>query len=241
MIDRAFLKENLEEYGFSCSEQLAEHLDKYAELLVEWNGKMNLTAITAPDEIVIKHFLDSLLLHKAMELPAGSSIIDVGTGAGFPSIPVCLYQPDLKLTLLDSLNKRITFLTEVTNALGMQAKCVHGRAEETGSKEEYREKYDFSCARAVAHLRELSEYCLPFVKVGGCFISLKGYEIEQELEEARYAIEQLGGKVEKIEKFQLPGDNKRAIVVIRKVRQTPAKYPRPSAKMKKSPLEKRKS
>ena len=112
MIDRAFLKENLETYGFVCSEELAEHLDKYAELLVEWNGKMNLTAITAPDEIVIKHFLDSLLLHKAMELPAGSSIIDVGTGAGFPSIPVCLYQPDLKLTLLDSLNKRITFLTE---------------------------------------------------------------------------------------------------------------------------------
>ena len=241
MIDRAFLKENLEAYGFACSDRLAEQLDKYAELLVEWNEKMNLTAITAPDEIVIKHFLDSLLLHKAAELPEGSSIIDVGTGAGFPSVPVCLYRPDLKLTLLDSLNKRITFLTEVTNALGMKAKCVHGRAEETGGKEAFREKYDYACARAVAHLRELSEYCLPFVKVGGCFISLKGYEIEQELEEAKFAIEQLGGKIEKIEKFQLPGDNKRAIVVIRKVRQTPAKYPRPSAKMKKSPLEKRKS
>lgn len=240
MIDLNFLKQNLEAYGLSCGDQLAEKLDRYAELLVEWNQKMNLTAITEPDEIVIKHFLDSLLLIKATELPGGGRIIDVGTGAGFPSVPVCLYRPDLRLTLLDSLNKRITFLTELTAQLELPAECVHGRAEETGGKAEYREQYDIACARAVAHLRELSEYCLPFVKVGGCFAALKGYEIEQELEEACFAIEQLGGQLEKVEKFQLSGDNKRAIVVVRKVRQTPAKYPRPSAKMKKSPLQKRK-
>lgn len=239
MIDRGYLKENLEAYGFACSDQLTDQLDRYAAMLVEWNEKMNLTAITEPNEIVIKHFLDSLLLLKAVTVPKGAAIIDVGTGAGFPSVPVALYQPDVKLCLLDSLNKRVTFLTELTRALGVKAACVHGRAEEVGGKAAYRECYDIASARAVAHLRELSEYCLPFTKVGGAFVALKGYEIEQELEEARFAVEQLGGQVEKVEKFEMPGENKRAIVVIRKVRQTPAKYPRASAKMKKSPLQKR--
>lgn len=240
MIDQGFLQRQLKAYGFSCTDKLAGQFDRYAEMLVDWNQRMNLTAITQPEEIVIKHFLDSLLLLKAVELPKNATVIEVGTGAGFPSVPVSLYRPDLKLTLLDSLHKRITFLSEVTGALGVEASCVHGRAEETGCKAAYREQYDLSCARAVAHLRELSEYCLPFVKVGGAFAALKGYEVEEELKEAAYAIEALGGKLEKVEKIILPGDNKRAIVVVRKVRQTPARYPRPSAKMKKSPLQKRK-
>ena len=140
---------------------------------------------------------------------------------------------------MDSLNKRITFLETLTETLDIPAHCVHARAEEVGGKEEFRERYDAACARAVAHLRELSEYCLPFVKVGGVFIALKGYEIEQELSEASFAIKTLGGKVESVNKFTLPGDNKRAIVVIRKSAPTPKKYPRPSGKIKKSPLQSR--
>lgn len=237
MINFAFLQENLVGEGFACSDELAGRFDRYAELLVQWNEKMNLTAITEPDEIVIKHFLDSLLLLKACPLPAGSSLIDVGTGAGFPSVPVALMRPDIQLTLMDSLNKRITFLQTLCQELEIPADCVHARAEEVGGKPEYREQYDAACARAVAHLRELSEYCLPFVKRGGVFVALKGYEIEQELEEARYAIKQLGGKIEKVTKFTLPGENRRAIVVIRKERPTPPKFPRPSGKIKKSPLE----
>ncbi len=236
MIRKGFLMQNLAAEGFSCPDDLAERFGAYAELLVEWNEKMNLTAITEPDDIVIKHFLDSLLLLKAYSLPTGSSLIDVGTGAGFPSVPVALMRPDIHLTLMDSLNKRITFLQTVCHQLDIPAACVHARAEEVGGKPEYREQYDAACARAVAHLRELSEYCLPYVKIGGVFIALKGYEIEQELEEAKYAIKQLGGKVEKVTKFTLPGDNRRAIVVIRKERPTPSRFPRPSGKIKKSPL-----
>lgn len=238
MIEQGFLEKILAEYEFKCSKQMLEKLGRYAELLVEWNEKINLTAITLPEDIAVKHFLDSLLLLKAVELPDNAQIIDVGTGAGFPSMPVGLYRSDLKITLLDSLQKRIRFLEELSATLARPADCIHGRAEEMGAKDVYREKYDLAAARAVAHLRELAEYCLPFVKVGGVFAALKGYDIEEELREAAYAISELGGRVEKTAKFSLPGDNKRAIVVIRKDRPTPAKYPRPSAKMKKFPLQK---
>lgn len=236
MINRDFLINILSAHDLPCAEEQAARFDRYAELLVEWNEKMNLTAITEPDDIVIKHFLDSLLLLKAYDLPENASLIDVGTGAGFPSIPVGILRPDVKLTLMDSLNKRIIFLSTVCSELQRPASCVHARAEEFGGKVDYREMYDVACARAVAHLRELSEYCLPYVGVGGAFVALKGYEIETELEEARYAIKQLGGRVERVEKYTLPGDNKRAIVIIRKERPTPDKYPRASAKMKKAPL-----
>lgn len=169
MIDRAFLMDKLKEAEFDLPqpEQLAERFDRYAELLVDWNQKINLTAITAPDDIVIKHFVDSLLLLKAYDVPQGAKMIDVGTGAGFPSVPVAMVRGDIRLTLMDSLNKRINFLTELSAELGVSAACVHARAEEFGNKAEFREQYDVACARAVAHLRELSEYCLPFVKVGG--------------------------------------------------------------------------
>ena len=240
MIEQGFLEKILAEYEFECSKQMLEKLGRYAELLVEWNEKINLTAITLPEDIAVKHFLDSLLLLKAVELPDNAQIIDVGTGAGFPSMPVGLYRSDLKITLLDSLQKRIRFLEELSATLARPADCVHGRAEEMGAKDVYREKYDLAAARAVAHLRELAEYCLPFVKVGGVFAQEEAdlVQIKEELREAAYAISELGGRVEKTAKFSLPGDNKRAIVVIRKDRPTPAKYPRPSAKMKKFPLQK---
>ena len=239
MINLEFLAEKLKEIGFESEKSQLINFDQYASLLVEWNEKMNLTAIVEPDEIVIKHFIDSLLLLKACSISKGEKLIDVGTGAGFPSIPVAIMRKDIQLTLMDSLNKRITFLETVTDTLGISAVCIHARAEEVGGKEEYREKYDVACARAVAHLRELSEYCLPFVKVGGSFISLKGYDIEQELDEASFAVKTLGGKVESVQKYTLPNGDKRAIVVIRKVSSTPQKYPRPSGKIKKNPLVKK--
>lgn len=240
MINRDFLTDKLKETGFELSqpEQLTERFDRYAEMLVDWNEKINLTAITAPDEIVIKHFVDSLLLLKAYDVPKGVSMIDVGTGAGFPSVPVAMVRDDIRLTLMDSLNKRINFLKELSKTLGVNAECVHARAEEFGNKPEYREQYDVACARAVAHLRELSEYCLPFVKVGGAFVALKSVGLEQELEEAKAAIDILGGKVERISRFTLPDGAERAIAVIRKIRPTPKKFPRPYGKIKKNPLNK---
>ena len=240
MINRDFLMDKLKETGFEFSkpEQLTERFDRYAEMLVDWNEKINLTAITAPDEIVIKHFVDSLLLLKAYDVPKGASMIDVGTGAGFPSVPVAMVRDDIQLTLMDSLNKRINFLKELSETLSVNAECVHARAEEFGNKPEYREQYDVACARAVAHLRELSEYCLPFVKVGGAFVALKSVGLEQELDEAKAAIDILGGKVERISRFTLPDGAERAIAVIRKIRPTPKKFPRPYGKIKKNPLNK---
>lgn len=236
LIAQEILRQNFDSFGWDYTEEIGERFDNYAQLLVDWNQKINLTAITEPNEIVIKHFLDSLLLLKATDLPKESTLIDVGTGAGFPSLPVCILRHDLHPTLLDSLNKRLIFLEELCSNIKVDAQFVHARAEEAGQKADYREKYDVATARAVAHLRELAEYCLPFVKEGGIFAALKGYEVEEELEEAKYAISQIGGKVEAIEKFELPGNNKRSIVVIRKFRHTPAKYPRITAKIKKSPL-----
>lgn len=236
MLDFDYLKSICDAQQLPFSPELAEKLDRYAQMLVEWNEKINLTAITEPGDIAVKHFADSLLLLKACDIPQNARIIDVGTGAGFPSVPVCLARPDLRLTLLDSLQKRITFLNQLCTALSLPADCVHGRAEETGRKPEYREQFDLATARAVANLRELAEYCLPFVRVGGTFAALKGYDVDQELDEARYAISQLGSQVEDVRKFRLREDASRAIVLIKKVRPVSAKYPRISAKIKKSPL-----
>lgn len=237
MIDRKRLQEIFAAYQLPCGEKQAEEFDRYAGLLAEWNQKINLTAILEPEEICIKHFLDSVLLLSAAEPEAGASLIDVGTGAGFPSVPCKILRPDLRLTLLDSLNKRVRFLQLLSQELGQENVAVHGRAEELGRKAEYREQFDLATARAVAHLRELAEYCLPFVKPGGCFAALKGYEVEEELAQAEKAIRLLGGEVESMKKYDLPQGNRRAIVLIRKISQTPTKYPRLSAKIKKEPLE----
>ncbi len=236
MIPKDKLKNLAGEYGIELDDAQLDNFDLYAQILVEWNQKMNLTAITEPDDIVVKHFVDSLLLLKAYDVPKNATMIDVGTGAGFPSVPVAIARDDIKLTLLDSLNKRINFLTHVCSELKIPAKAIHSRAEDGAKKPPLREGFDVATARAVAHLRELSEYCLPYVKKGGYFVALKGYDIEQELDEAKKAISLMGGKVKKVEKYVLADDSKRSIVIIEKVANTPPKYPRPSAKIAKSPI-----
>lgn len=238
MIEKDFLKKAIERIEIAVSDDMLIKLEQYARLLVEWNEKINLTAITEPREIAIKHFADSLLLLKHLTIEGGNSIslIDVGTGAGFPSLPCAICEERIKLTLLDSLNKRIGFLNEVVCTVGVKAECIHGRAEECGREASLREQFDYSTARAVAHLRELSEFCLPFVKVGGCFIALKGYEIEQEIEESKAAIKALGGELQEVCKYELEDSSKRAIVIIKKISQTSTNYPRPFGKMKKQPI-----
>lgn len=212
---------------------------KYATLLVEWNEKINLTAITAPEEIAQKHFLDSVLpfyLSKNLkELIRTEDIrlIDVGTGAGFPSCPLKIMQDNIKITLLDSLNKRINFLKEVSDNLGLAANCIHSRAEDGAKKgSTLRESFDIATARAVANLPVLCEYCIPYVKVGGVFCALKGSDCKEELENAKKIIETLGGEVIENTEYTLPNGDKRTLIVIKKVRETPLKYPRPKAKMK---------
>lgn len=242
MIDKEYMQEISLKEGFELSSSQLEKLDIYAELLVDWNTKINLTGITKPDEIAVKHFLDSFLLEKAYELaigekiPQNSTLIDVGTGAGFPAIPIKILRNDIKITLLDSLNKRINFLNEVTKTIKIDSVAIHGRAEETAHNEKYREKYDIATARAVAKLSELVEYCLPFVKVGGYFIALKGREITEEVDNSKSAIKTLGGELVKIQQFTLGDDNIREIVIIKKISQTNIKYPRNGGQMKKKPL-----
>lgn len=230
------LGELCEEEGIQLSEKQLGQFQRYMELLVEWNEKMNLTAITDPEGVTVKHFFDSLLLLKAVEVPEGAKLIDVGTGAGFPGIPVAIARPDVQLTLLDSLNKRLVFLAEVCRELGLQADIRHARAEEGGRQKELREQFDFATARAVAGMNVLCEYCLPFVKTGGAFIAMKGPDGEEESKQAARAIGVLGGKTEKLEQFTLPDGSRRCIAVVRKVRETPEAYPRHGSKISKKPL-----
>ena len=211
-------------------------LKTYGQLLLEWNEKMNLTAIKEPDEILIKHFYDCLLFFKQVKVPQGAKIIDVGTGAGFPGLVLKIARPDIELTLLDSLNKRITFLDEVLSKTGLTAKTVHGRAEECARDGAFREQYDFSCARAVARLNVLSEYCLPYVKVGGSFIALKGPQGAEEAAEAKKAVSLLGGGDAATVSEKLPDGSDRTFVFIKKISQTSPKYPRNSGKISKQPL-----
>lgn len=236
MIDQGKLREYAAQLGIALTAVQLEQFDLYAQMLVEWNEKINLTAITAPEEIVTKHFIDSLTLLSAVTPLQGASLADVGTGAGFPSVPVHIVRPDLKVTLLDSLQKRLTFLEALSQALGQQNQCVHARAEDAGPAAPHREAYDLVTARAVANLRELAEYCLPLVKVGGRFVALKGGDVEAELAEAQKAITLLGGRLEQNLQLQLPGGDRRSLLVIEKRSQTPTKYPRPRAKMLKNPL-----
>ncbi|MBC8570649.1 16S rRNA (guanine(527)-N(7))-methyltransferase RsmG [Zongyangia hominis] len=238
MIDRSLMERYAKELGIELSGRMLEQLDDYAQFLVEYNEKVNLTAITAPEDIVRKHFADSLSVLRQVKIPEDSSLIDVGTGAGFPSTPLLIARPDLHVTQLDSLQKRIVFLQALAGRLGVPVTAIHARAEEAGRQPAFRERFDFATARAVAHLRELSEYCLPFVRVGGKFLALKGPEMETELRESERAISLLGGEVEDIRSYTLPGsDERRTLVVVTKRIPTPKAYPRPSAKMAKKPLQ----
>lgn len=234
MIDKVRFSNLCEQHGILLDDVMLERFDTYARLLVEWNEKMNLTAITEPREIELKHFLDSLMLIKYFDLQNVSKAIDVGAGAGFPSMPILIYKPELQFTLLDSLNKRLTFLSTVNSELGLDAKLVHSRAEVSGQEENYREKFDLATARAVAPMNVLSEYCIPFVKEGGAFVALKGSN--DDVSEASNAIEVLGGRLESNISYDLGGTEPRTIAVVRKISQTPTQYPRKSKKISTKPL-----
>ncbi|MBR6567790.1 MAG: 16S rRNA (guanine(527)-N(7))-methyltransferase RsmG [Clostridia bacterium] len=230
------LKEKATEYGVDLDERALERFDIYARLLVEWNEKINLTAITEPDEIVIKHFVDSLTVFSAADIPEGAKIIDVGTGAGFPGVAMLIARPDLKITLIDSTNKKLNVIRDILEKTELTADVIHTRAEAAGQDKVFREQFDFSTARAVSNLRDLSEYCLPFVKKGGTFISMKSAKADEEIAEAKGAIRLLGGEIEDKKTFDLADSGERTIILIKKVSSTPAKYPRPSAKIAKFPL-----
>lgn len=230
------LKEKAELYGTQLDEVALGRFDKYARLLVEWNEKINLTAITDPEGIVIKHFVDSLTVFSAIEIPEGAKVIDVGTGAGFPGVAMLIARPDLKMTLIDSTNKKLNVIRDILEKTELEADVVHIRAEEAGKSKEFREQFDFSTARAVSNLRDLSEYCLPFVKVGGTFISMKSAKADEEIADGKNAIKLLGGEIADKKTFELEDSGERSIILIKKVSATPAKYPRPSAKIAKFPL-----
>lgn len=216
-------------------EQLAQ-FTRYYELLVETNKVMNLTAITEPEEVAVKHMVDSLLGYE--DGMQGKTLVDVGTGAGFPGVPLKIYCPSLKVTLVDSLGKRLRFLEQVIDELGLKGiRCEHLRAEDAGRSKKHREQYDYVTARAVARLSVLSEYCLPLAKKGGQFIALKGSRFAEEIEEGEAAVKILGGKIISAEPVKLPGlDDGRAIIKIAKIKATPAQYPRKAGTPEKQPL-----
>ncbi|WP_419569261.1 16S rRNA (guanine(527)-N(7))-methyltransferase RsmG [Ruminococcus sp.] len=227
------LQNYIKDYKITLTENQYEQFQKYFELLVEWNEKMNLTAITDESGVALKHFADSLSLLNFVDIPQNSSLADVGTGAGFPGVVLKIARPDIKLTLIDSLNKRLVFLGEVCAQLGIEAELIHSRAEDGARDEKLRENFDFAVSRAVARMNVLSEYCLPYVKVGGAFCAMKGAQANEEFKESLNAINTLGGKLENKYFFELPENGgERAIAVVRKVKNTPQKYPRQSGKIK---------
>ena len=228
----------LNELGISLEDKQKKQFFKFYELLVEWNKVMNLTGITEYEEVNEKHFVDSLSIVKAIDISSIETVIDVGTGAGFPGIPLKIVFPHLKVVLLDSLNKRINFLNTVIDELGLKdIKTIHGRAEDFAKQADYREKFDLCVSRAVANLSTLSEYCIPYVKKDGMFVPYKSGDIEGELENSKKAIHVLGGKTQNVVKFQLPGSEiGRSFIVIKKLQNTAKKYPRKSGLPSKSPI-----
>ena len=236
--NRKTLIEGLKVLGTDISMEKLEKLIAFKEIMLEWNEKINLTAITEEREVFIKHFLDSATCLSTGYIKDGMKIIDVGSGAGFPGIPVSILKDGIKMTLLDSLNKRISYLNEVVKKLDLKGiTTVHARAEEAGSSKEHREAYDIVLSRAVASMSVLCEYCLPFVKVGGYFLCQKGPDTRIELEESELAIKTLGGIVKEVKEYQLPfSDIKHNIIIIGKTTDTPTKYPRKPGKPAASPI-----
>lgn len=232
------LEKGFIELGINITDKQKEQFVKYYEMLVETNKVMNLTAITEFEEVMVKHFIDSLLLVRDVDMTEIESFIDVGTGAGFPGIPIKIVFPHIKVTLLDSLNKRLKFLDSLINELDLKdVYTVHGRAEDLAHKEENREKFDLCVSRAVANLATLSEYCIPFIKQGGIFISYKAIDSNEEINEASKAINVLGGKIVSTNTYELPcSDMERVLVVIDKIKHTPNKYPRKAGTPSKEPI-----
>ena len=231
-------EEKLSALGITLTDVQKQQFDKFYELLVEWNKVMNLTGITEYEEVNEKHFVDSVSIVKALDINKVETIIDIGTGAGFPGIPLKIAFPHLKIVLLDSLNKRINFLNTVIDELGLKdITTIHGRAEDFAKKPEYREQFDLCVSRAVANLSTLSEYCIPYINKGGQFVPYKSGEIDEEVAQAKKAVHILGGTIEDVVKFQLPGTEiGRSFVKIKKVQNTAKKYPRKAGLPSKEPL-----
>ena len=226
-----------DEIGMSLTNQQLEQFAFYYETLIDWNKKFNLTTIVAPEEVAVKHIIDSLSAYEEKLFPPEASLLDLGTGAGFPGLPLKIWRPDISLTLMDSTVKRLNFLAELTNELEIEATILHGRAEDAGQKEIYREKYDLVTARAVARLNILAEYALPLVRIGGYFLALKGAKFEEERAEAKGAIKTLGGGGAVTRPVTLPGlSDKRAIIIVPKIKQTPRNFPRLNGLATKKPL-----
>lgn len=225
------------DFGVALNDDIKNKLNIYGNLLLEWNEKINLTAITDPDGVLYKHFYDCILFFKNVKIPNGASVIDVGTGAGFPGMVLKIVRDDLDITLLDSLNKRLVFLNEVIEKLGLKGiKTVHSRAEDAGKNKALRESFDIATARAVANLPVLMEYCVPLVKKGGLFVSMKGPSACEEAELCGNAIKVLGCSSPEIIFETLPTDDKRAFIICKKISQTPPKYPRKPGDISKQPL-----
>ncbi|MBZ4646147.1 MAG: rRNA (guanine527-N7)-methyltransferase [Petroclostridium sp.] len=231
------LKEGARQFNIDLSSEQIDKFMVYKKLLLEWNEKINLTAIEDEGEVIIKHFLDSISCLLTDKFTNHCTVIDVGTGAGFPGLPIKIVRQDISITLLDSLNKRINFLNEVINKLYLPAvETLHGRAEDIGNNK-YREKFDISISRAVANLSVLAEYCLPLVKIGGYFISMKGPDVKEELEQANKAIDILGGELSDVKLVRLPfTEINHSLVIVKKIRQCPTKYPRKAGKPAKEPI-----
>ncbi len=234
---RDYLTEAANALQIKLTDEQLDKFDIYYRLLLEWNEKINLTAITDPQGVAVKHFADSLSVLTKLDIPENARVIDVGTGAGFPGIVLKIVRPDIELTLLDSLKKRFLFINELLIALNFTAECIAGRAEKYGQNLDIRESFDLCVSRAVAQLNILSEYCLPFVRLSGSFVAFKGGGSVEEIQSAKKAIQTLGGKLNKIHSFELPFDGgARKLAEIEKVRPTPDKYPRNNGRIKSKPL-----
>ena len=236
MVNTNLLVSDAEKLGISLTDEQIKLFERLAELLVEQNKTMNLTAITDPDGIAVKQFADSISALSAYDFAENAKVLDVGTGAGFPSIPLLIARPDLEMTMIDSTAKKLKYVASTVETLGLTAEVLHTRAEEAGQSKQYREKFDIVCSRAVAALNVLCEYCLPFVKVGGVFLAMKAAKAQEEIADARNAIKTLGGKIVAEKSFSLSDGGERTIVVIKKISQVPPKYPRVSAQIAKKPL-----